>query len=279
MTSRRGMDRGLDLPDWLEPPVDTAASRSGRVDERRSRDPPLGRRSERREAERARRAPSGAPSGARAAPAAPPLTLAPGVLERRLLVFATVLLLLYGLVMAYSASTAQAYFDYGSSFYFVKQAAHLRRHRAGRHVHSGARRLHLVSPSGAALRGRRRRVAAGRRAGARASGPSSNGARRWIIVGGQSLTPSELAKLACVMLVAALIANRPANVLEAQGFGETGRHRDRAGRRLLIMLEPDLGTTLSSSWRRGRRADRRRRARCGTSPRWRPAGLALVIGG
>ena len=42
----------------------------------------------------------------------------PGVAERRAVILVTFLLVVYGLVMAYSASSAEAYFQYDSSFYF-----------------------------------------------------------------------------------------------------------------------------------------------------------------
>jgi hypothetical protein len=45
----------------------------------------------------------------------------PGVAERRAVILVTFLLVVYGLVMAYSASSAEAYFQYDSSFYFVKR--------------------------------------------------------------------------------------------------------------------------------------------------------------
>src|SRR5665648_940218 len=45
----------------------------------------------------------------------------PGVAERRAVILVTFLLVVYGLVMAYSASAAEAYFQYDSSFYFVKR--------------------------------------------------------------------------------------------------------------------------------------------------------------
>ena len=44
-------------------------------------------------------------------------------MERRILLTTTVLLLLYGLVMAYSASTAKAFFSYGSSWYLIERQA------------------------------------------------------------------------------------------------------------------------------------------------------------
>ena len=46
---------------------------------------------------------------------------APGLTDRAVLLTTTCLLLLYGLVMAYSASTAKAYFSYGSSWYLIER--------------------------------------------------------------------------------------------------------------------------------------------------------------
>ena len=231
MTSRRGADRGV-LPDWLDPRVErraatrratdsrtVAASRTVAGPERRTSD-------DRRTAGKRRR---------RAAVAAP------GVPERRMLVFATVLLLLYGLVMAYSASTAQGYFDFHSSYYFIaKQVmfagiglalmftlAHVN------YIWYRRLALPLAGVAGALL------IAVL----IPGVGTVVNGARRWIIIGGQSVTPSEFAKLACVMLVASLVANRPASVLEARSLAKMAAIGivPATG---LIMLEPDLGTAL-----------------------------------
>jgi cell division protein FtsW len=151
------------------------------------------------------------------------------------------LLLLYGLVMAYSASSAQAFFRYGSSFHFV-----------GRQIIFAALGLaamwtlsrvdyawyrRLASPlAGLALAGLALVLIPG-------IGASVNGARRWIVVGGQGLQPSELAKLAAVIFVATLIARHPLEItrlrrlllLAVIGIVPA------AG---LIMLEPDLGSTL-----------------------------------
>jgi cell division protein FtsW len=70
-----------------------------------------------------------------------------------------------------------------------------------------------------------------------------NGARRWIIVGGQGIQPSEFAKLAAVVLVATLIVRRPREIESPRGFVRlVAIGIAPAG--LLIMLEPDLGTTL-----------------------------------
>jgi cell division protein FtsW len=69
------------------------------------------------------------------------------------------------------------------------------------------------------------------------------GARRWIVVGGQSLQPSELAKLGAVVLVAALIVRRPREIESPAGFLRLAIVGIvPAG--VLIMLEPDLGTTI-----------------------------------
>jgi cell division protein FtsW len=166
---------------------------------------------------------------------------APGVADRRALLLVTMLLLLYGLVMAYSASSAQAFFQYGSSFHF-----------AGRQVvfallglaamwllsrvdYAWYRRL-AFPLAGIALAGLVLVLIPG-------IGVSVNGARRWIMVGGQGLQPSELAKLAAVILVATLIARHPLEItrlrhlllLVAVGIVPA------VG---LIMLEPDLGSTV-----------------------------------
>jgi len=165
----------------------------------------------------------------------------PGVAERRTLLLVTFLLLLYGLVMAYSASAAQAYFQYDSSFHFLKRQV-------------------VWALLGGAVMFALSRVdyAWWRKAAVPLAavvglllvavlvpgiGGVVNGARRWIFIGGQSIQPSELAKLAAVMLVATLVVRRPRTVerpggfvkLVAVGIGPPA---------VLIMLEPDLGTTL-----------------------------------
>ncbi len=133
MTTRRGVrNADLDHSDW----VDDTAPRERRGGDRRAAERRGGERREqarrrstgqapapeRRAAER--RGAAERRSGGRRDPdvrrrAAP--ALAPGVGERRGLVFITVLLLLYGLVMAYSASAAEAFFQHGSSFYLIQR--------------------------------------------------------------------------------------------------------------------------------------------------------------
>jgi len=170
-----------------------------------------------------------------------PVVLGPGVAERRGLMLVTFLLVVYGLVMAYSASSAEAYFQHGSSFYFF-----------GRQVvwvGIGVVAMYLLSRvdyawfrkaavpiAGLALGGLMLVLVPG-------VGSVINGARRWIYLGGQGVQPSELAKIAMVVLVAALIVRRPWEVTTLKGFLRLSAITivPAAG---LIMLEPDLGTTL-----------------------------------
>ena len=165
----------------------------------------------------------------------------PGVAERRYLLVATILLLIYGLVMAYSASSAKAYFAYGTSWYlFERQLVYalvgvVAMFVVARVDYTWWRRLALPLALFVGLLLMAVLVPG--------IGSQINGARRWIIVGGQSVTPSEFAKIAAVMLVAALIAERPADVLRGRGFLRLfALGVVPAGG--LIMLEPDLGTTM-----------------------------------
>ena len=153
----------------------------------------------------------------------------------------TFLLVVYGLVMAYSASSAQAYFEHGSSFYFFgRQVAWVCIGVGAMYVLSRVDyawfRKAAVPLAGLALAGLLLVLVPG-------VGSTVNGARRWIFLGGQGVQPSEFAKLAAVVLVAALIVKRPREVLTLKGFLRL------AGISIvpaaaLIMLEPDLGTTL-----------------------------------
>jgi cell division protein FtsW len=163
------------------------------------------------------------------------------VAERRTLLLVTFLLLLYGLVMAYSASAAQAYFQFDSSFHFLKR-------QLGWAV-VGAVVMFVLSRVDYAWW----RKAAVPLAGfvglllgavlVPGVGSVINGARRWIFIGGQSIQPSELAKLAAVMLVATLIVRRPREVETPLGFLKLAG-MGIGPPAILIMLEPDLGTTL-----------------------------------
>ncbi len=255
----------LDHLDWVEDaPRRTRSGSDRRASERRGsagREPARERRSsERRSGERRTPAPSSRQSsgnrgaardraGAEARPVrrtdryAKPSTaiLGPGVAERRGLMLVTFLLVVYGLVMAYSASAAEAYFSHHPSFYFF-----------GRQlvwVCIGVGAMWLLSRvdyawfrkaampiAGVALAGLLLVLVPG-------VGSVVNGARRWIFLGGQGVQPSEFAKMAAVILVATLIVRRPWEITSLKGFLKVAGIGivPAAG---LIMLEPDLGTTL-----------------------------------
>ena len=257
----------LDHLDWVEDAAPRSRSGSDRrAAERRTaagRTPAQERRAaERRSGERrgsvsSRQSashPASAPASPRSArEAAPPArrtdrhrapapaVLGPGVAERRGLMLITFLLVVYGLVMAYSASSAEAYFQHGSSFYFF-----------GRQVvwvgmgvcamwflsrvdYAWFRRA-AVPIAGLAIAGLLLVLIPG-------VGSVINGARRWIYLGGQGVQPSELAKIAMVALAAALIVRRPWEVGTLKGFLRLAAITILPAA-ALIMREPDLGTTL-----------------------------------
>jgi len=73
-------------------------------------------------------------------------------------------------------------------------------------------------------------------------GIEANGARRWIGAGPLQVQPSELAKLALVLYAAALIASKPSRTRSLEGVRPL--ILVAALMSGLIMLEPDLGTTI-----------------------------------
>jgi cell division protein FtsW len=251
----RGVGKAdLDHAGWADdPPAQERRARSERrAAERRSRSaavssPAPERRSaasERRRAARrdedARRSPRSTASrrGARSKASLMP---GPGVTERRAVILVTFLLVVYGLVMSYSASSAQAYFQYDSSFYFVKRQLLWVLLGVGAmwvlsRVDYGWWRRAAVPLAGVVVVGLLAVLVPG-------VGTMINGARRWVVLGGQGLQPSEFAKLAAVVLVAALIVRRPREIDSPGGFLRLVAI-GIVPASLLIMLEPDLGTTL-----------------------------------
>ena len=81
------------------------------------------------------------------------------------------------------------------------------------------------------------------RAGARVRG-QVNGARRWFAAGPIQFQPSELMKLALVLYVARYLADHPQADAGLSPGDRADRGRRRAPACLLIVVEPDLGTTL-----------------------------------
>jgi rod shape determining protein RodA len=81
-------------------------------------------------------------------------------------------------------------------------------------------------------------------------GTTINGSRSWIQVGGASIQPAEFAKLAVVIGMALLVAERTEGTLHTRSWGEVDT-KDVVGMlaiaglpALLILLQPDLGTML-----------------------------------
>ncbi len=231
----------LAVPHWLEEPIPERRRGERRAAPRRDAEAP---------------APSRATASARRAAAEPPPERrrsverrsaarrrvgAPGLVERRILLTTTVLLLLFGLVMAYSASTYKAYDLYKSSWYMIERQvffavlgviamvvlarvdyAMWRTFAKPLWIFALFSLLVVLVPG---------------------VGTEVNGARRWIVVAGFSYSPSELAKLACICLVAGLAVKRPADVLTAGGFARLVAVGVGPAA-VLIMAEPDLGTTI-----------------------------------
>jgi cell division protein FtsW len=162
-----------------------------------------------------------------------------GHAEQRLVAFVTLGLVAFGLVMVYSATSASAALGNGDPMSYLKRqavyafigvvfmilASRLDYHR----LRFFAPPLLLVSfvLCTAVL----------------VAGPAINGARRWFIVGPASFQPSELAKLSLCLFAAVYLARRrpprtlgellkPLGLLTAIFCG-------------LIVLEPDLGTTIT----------------------------------
>jgi cell division protein FtsW len=160
-------------------------------------------------------------------------------LEQQILLLVTLALVAFGLVMVYSATSASAALASGdSSYYLRKQGLYalvglalllvLRR--------SSYRSLRLLAPALvlttivlllAVL----------------VVGQTVNGARRWLQVGPAVFQPSELAKLALLVFVAAYLARRPAPRTLGGLVKPTGLVTGVIC--ALILAEPDLGTAIT----------------------------------
>jgi len=163
-----------------------------------------------------------------------------GPVARYLLLGAAVFLTIFGLVMVYSASSISALVKEGSSYYFV--------------VRQGVFVLLAIVVGFAASRFDYRRfqgalgyqtwyASVGLLVFTIVYGAVRGGARRWISLGFFNLQPSELAKVACV-LVAAMLA-----VQWQRGKMETKSYLLRLFiyvglPAVLIVIQPDLGTTV-----------------------------------
>jgi cell division protein FtsW len=162
-----------------------------------------------------------------------------GQLEQQLLLLVTLALVAFGLVMVYSSTSASAALANGdSSYYLRKQGLYaligvalllvLRR--------TGYGALRLLSP--ALVLG-----SVGLLLAVMVMGQTVNGARRWLQFGPAVFQPSELAKLALVVFVAAYLSRRPA----PRTLGELMKPLGlvTGGVCVLLLLQPDLGTAIT----------------------------------
>jgi cell division protein FtsW len=162
-----------------------------------------------------------------------------GHLEFHLLVLVTLALVAFGLVMVYSASSGRAAVANGDPAYFLKrQALYALMGVVALAVFSRVPFRALRPLAGPLLV-----TSFGLLAAVLVLGTSVNGARRWLPAGIIDFQPSELAKLALALWIAAVLCRRSA----PQTLGELARPIGfvvlaACG---LIIVEPDLGTTIA----------------------------------
>ncbi len=162
-----------------------------------------------------------------------------GQLAQRILVLVTLSLVAFGLVMVYSATSAAAAIGNGDPMNYLK--------RQGIYAVLGIalmlaasrfdnRRLRLLAPP--LVLGSLVLCAA-----VLVLGPEINGARRWLYLGPASFQPSELAKVALLLFAALCLARKGA----PRSLGELWRPLGLLTCAFsgLILLQPDLGTTIS----------------------------------
>jgi cell division protein FtsW len=162
-----------------------------------------------------------------------------GHLESNVLVLVTLALVVFGMVMVYSATSASAAIGGGNPVYYLKRQGIYAllgltllvvgsrwNYRSLRHLAPmlvvGTLVLLLVVLVG---------------------GESINGARRWIQVGGATFQPSELAKLSIGVWTALYLARRPV----PRTLGELSKPIGLLTATVcaLILAEPDLGTVIA----------------------------------
>ena len=162
-----------------------------------------------------------------------------GGLEYHLLVVVTLGLVAFGLVMVYSASSARATLAADDPAYYLKrQAAYAFLGLIALAVLSRTdyRRLRYLVPP--LLLGSFALLLV-----VLVAGTPVNGAKRWLTIGPATIQPSELAKLALALWVAAYLSRTP----PPRSLGELTRPIGVVfGASLgLILIEPDLGTAIS----------------------------------
>ena len=159
--------------------------------------------------------------------------------DQRLLTFVTLGLVAFGLVMVYSATSAAAALGNGDSMEFLeRQAAYAILGIVLMTVaaHFDYHRLRYFAP--ALLL-----VALALCVAVLVASPAVNGAHRWFFLGPASFQPSELAKLALCLFAAVHLARRPPPRTLGQLMRPLGLVTGIFC--ALILVEPDLGTTVS----------------------------------
>ena len=162
-----------------------------------------------------------------------------GHLESNILVLVTLALVVFGMVMVYSATSASAAIGGGNSVYYLK--------RQGIYALLGLTLLVLASRwNYRTLRHLAPVLVLGSLfllVVVLVGGESINGARRWIQLGGATFQPSELAKLALGVWIALYLARRPAPRTLAELTRPIGLLSVVFC--ALILAEPDLGTVIA----------------------------------
>lgn len=160
-------------------------------------------------------------------------------LEYGLLALVTLGLVAFGLVMVYSSSSARAAVGADDPAYFLKrQAIYALVGLALFFVLSRTEIRVLRNAAGPFLA-----LSLFLLVCVLAVGTTVNGATRWLAVGPVSIQPSELAKLALAIWLAAFLARRPAPGTFGELLRPIGLVTGLAA--LLVLLQPDLGTAIS----------------------------------
>jgi cell division protein FtsW len=162
-----------------------------------------------------------------------------GQLEAHLLTLVTLALVAFGLVMVFSATSGSAALGNGDPISYLKRQS----------TYAVLGLVLLVVGSRLDYRALRRLApplvltSLGLCLAVLVLGPAVNGARRWLMVGPVVFQPSELAKLALCVWVAAHLSRRPA----PQTLRGLGRPIGLTCGLfcLLILVEPDLGTVIA----------------------------------
>jgi cell division protein FtsW len=162
-----------------------------------------------------------------------------GVFEQQLLLLITLALVAFGLVMVFSATSGQATLGNGDASYYLR--------KQGLYALVGVVLLVLVRRAGyRALRPLAPTLVVasiGLLVAVLAIGQTVNGAKRWLQFGPAVFQPSELAKLALAIWVAAYLSRRPA----PRTLGELVKPIGLVTGVFcaLFLAEPDLGTAIT----------------------------------